>query len=377
MDTQDQTTQPQPDEPRRLYRSSDDRVIAGVCGGIGRYFNIDPVIVRIAAVALILFGGAGVVLYVAGLLLMPAEAGGQPPIGGGEGRNRALVIAGVGLLLLITWPLILGGGIALGIVVLPLAVLVLWGLVIWWLVSGEGPSGSPGDIARRSALGIGVLLLCLLVFVGGAWAAGVGGGTVASAIVIAAGVALAIGALFGRVRWLILPTLSLALGVGFVSAAGIDLDGGVGDRHYQPTSAAQVREHYQLGMGQLTVDLTDANLPAGDTPLSLDLGVGNAEVIVPDDVCVSTRAKLGMGAVQVFDRDNAGVDVDWRDRPGAGREDKRLVLDADVGVGAVQVYHPGERVDFGEHHRFHSDSGEGNIGCSGSGQAAGGDAANG
>jgi phage shock protein PspC (stress-responsive transcriptional regulator) len=376
MDTQDQTTQPQPEEPRRLYRSSDDRVIAGVCGGIGRYFNIDPVIVRIAAVVAVLLGGAGVVMYVAGLLLMPTEPGGQPPIGG-EGRNRTLAVVGVGLLLLITWPLILGGGIALGVVVVPVAVLVLWGLVTWWLVSGEGPSGSAGDIARRSALGIGVLILCFLVFVGGGWAAGAGGGEVAAAIVIAGGVVLAIGALFGRVRWLILPILSLAIGVGFVSAAGIDLDGGVGDRHYQPTSAAQVRERYQLGVGQLTLDLTGARLPAGDTPLSFDLGVGNAEVIVPNDVCVASRAKLGMGAVQVFDRDNAGVDVDWRDRPVAGRKVKRLVLDADVGVGAVHVYHPGERVAFEHDHAFYTDSGEGNIGCTGSGRAAGGDAANG
>ena len=45
-------------EPKRLYRSRDDRMIGGVCGGLGRHFGIDPVIVRIAAVVLLLFGGA-------------------------------------------------------------------------------------------------------------------------------------------------------------------------------------------------------------------------------------------------------------------------------------------------------------------------------
>jgi PspC domain len=53
MSDQDTTRQlpspdPPPREPKRLLRSSDDRVIAGVCAGLGRYFGIDPVIVRIA-----------------------------------------------------------------------------------------------------------------------------------------------------------------------------------------------------------------------------------------------------------------------------------------------------------------------------------------
>jgi phage shock protein C len=42
---------------RRLYRSRNNKVIAGVCGGLAEYFNIDPVIVRIIAVALLLPGG--------------------------------------------------------------------------------------------------------------------------------------------------------------------------------------------------------------------------------------------------------------------------------------------------------------------------------
>ena len=64
----------QPTEPmprRRLIRSRNDRVIGGVCGGMGRYFNIDPIFFRIGAVALAFVGGAGILLYLAALLLMP------------------------------------------------------------------------------------------------------------------------------------------------------------------------------------------------------------------------------------------------------------------------------------------------------------------
>jgi phage shock protein C len=42
---------------KRLYRSTENHMIAGVCGGIAQYFNIDPVIVRLIAVILLLSGG--------------------------------------------------------------------------------------------------------------------------------------------------------------------------------------------------------------------------------------------------------------------------------------------------------------------------------
>src|ERR1051326_2824310 len=64
---------PAPPPPRRLSRPRDDRLIAGVCSGLGRYFNVDPVLFRVGAVALIFFGGAGILLYLAAILLIPNE----------------------------------------------------------------------------------------------------------------------------------------------------------------------------------------------------------------------------------------------------------------------------------------------------------------
>lgn len=48
---------------KKLYRSETDRKLAGVCGGLGEYFDIDPVIFRIAFVALFFVGGFGLLLY--------------------------------------------------------------------------------------------------------------------------------------------------------------------------------------------------------------------------------------------------------------------------------------------------------------------------
>src|SRR5215831_14297847 len=58
---------------RRLVRRTDDRYLAGVAGGVADYFAIDPVFIRIAFVVLTFVGGAGVIAYVAGWLLIPEE----------------------------------------------------------------------------------------------------------------------------------------------------------------------------------------------------------------------------------------------------------------------------------------------------------------
>lgn len=57
-------------EPKRLYRSRKDRVIAGVCGGLAEYFGIDPLIVRLIALVLLFFGG-GFLLYIIGWIAIP------------------------------------------------------------------------------------------------------------------------------------------------------------------------------------------------------------------------------------------------------------------------------------------------------------------
>jgi phage shock protein C len=63
---------------KKLYRSRSNRMIGGVCGGIAEYFNIDPVIVRIIAVAFFFMGGSALLAYVIGLIVIPNEPVGLP-----------------------------------------------------------------------------------------------------------------------------------------------------------------------------------------------------------------------------------------------------------------------------------------------------------
>lgn len=121
----------------RLRRSTTDRKIAGVAGGIGRHLDIDPTIVRVLLVVMVFFGGAGLLVYGATWLFVPEDGSDEAPIRtSGETRTLVLVVALViaGLLLLSDgwwfgfndgWPA-------------PLLPLLVVGLVVWLLVRNRG-----------------------------------------------------------------------------------------------------------------------------------------------------------------------------------------------------------------------------------------------
>ena len=60
-------------ETRRLYRSKTDRVLAGGCGGLAQYFNLDATLIRVLFVLLAVLGGSGLVLYVAMWIIVPNQ----------------------------------------------------------------------------------------------------------------------------------------------------------------------------------------------------------------------------------------------------------------------------------------------------------------
>ncbi len=66
-------TPPPGDSPPLLRRSSEDRIGVGLCGGLGQYFRVDPVLFRVAFAVLALFGGSGIVLYLLGWAAIPEQ----------------------------------------------------------------------------------------------------------------------------------------------------------------------------------------------------------------------------------------------------------------------------------------------------------------
>lgn len=78
---------------RRLYRSDAQRVVAGVCGGLGEYFALDPVWFRIGFVVLSIGGGSGILIYLMmWLLIQPAPDGYTAPAAGRASITGAVVV---------------------------------------------------------------------------------------------------------------------------------------------------------------------------------------------------------------------------------------------------------------------------------------------
>jgi phage shock protein PspC (stress-responsive transcriptional regulator) len=123
----------------RLRRSTHDRKVAGVAGGLARHLDIDPVILRVAFVVLAFFGGAGLILYGACWLLVPEDGSDDAPVRLDErSRTVALIVLGVIAALALVgdswgaywfpWPLAIIGLIAF----------------VWLSRNGRGRGGNPG-----------------------------------------------------------------------------------------------------------------------------------------------------------------------------------------------------------------------------------------
>lgn len=136
---------------RRPRRSANDRKIAGVAGGLGRAFGVDPVLFRVGF-AILLFTGFGLLLYVLGWLLLPADgdevSAGESLLGRGQSSTPPAlavglaIVAGMSILGIFSWGL-------------PVAPLVIGGIIAVLVLRKKGRSGgcAKGRSPRAGALG--------------------------------------------------------------------------------------------------------------------------------------------------------------------------------------------------------------------------------
>jgi phage shock protein PspC (stress-responsive transcriptional regulator) len=325
---------PGPDDfaARKLTRSTTDKHVWGISGGLGRYFGIDPVIFRVAFGAATLVSGIGILAYVALRLLLPTDAG-EPAWF--EGRSRVTTIVVTAVLAVIAVSMLSPSNFLLGPGVFGIAAVSVLGLAVY---RGFGSSikDDPAKAIARATLALIATAAALGAATGVGLIAAIGGGTAVAVIAIVAGFGLVAAGLLGGPRWLILPVVVLIMPLAVVSAADIDLRGGVGERQFHPKTVADLRPEYRLGVGQVDLDLRNVALPAGTTQVNVRIGMGEARVRVPADACVTTVGEIGVGAADLPERTDEGVNLDVdHSRVIAGRP--RLLIKADVGIGHLQV----------------------------------------
>ncbi|MGQ0465816.1 MAG: PspC domain-containing protein [Sporichthyaceae bacterium] len=357
--------------PRRIRRSVRDRMLAGVCGGVGEALGIDPVVIRVAVVVLTFFGGAGVVAYIAGWLLLP-DAGGASPVRRALARRGGEAWTGIALIGLLTLTVVVtldsllsgwGPGHERG----PFPVLVLVGLfaggylllkrhdqmhpgaapiapvVLDTPVASSVPAAAeppPATPEPRSSLLLATssLVLIALGALAVAQTLGVDVPPVAYPAVVLAGtgIGLIVGAWWGRARSLIaLGTVGLvalgptSLATQFEGAWNSD------GTPIRPTSA--LAPEYRYRTGQIVLDLT--TLAPGEHATKVSLGAGEIRVIVPHTMDVRLDARLRLGELSLFGDTAEGfgnrrtVTDNGPDGPGGGS----LALDVNQGVGHLEI----------------------------------------
>ncbi len=65
---------------KRIYRSSKEKILGGVCGGLGKYLEVDPVLVRLIWVLTVLLAGTGILAYIIAWILIPKEPETNPVV---------------------------------------------------------------------------------------------------------------------------------------------------------------------------------------------------------------------------------------------------------------------------------------------------------
>jgi phage shock protein PspC (stress-responsive transcriptional regulator) len=285
---------------KRLERSRSDRMVAGVCGGLARYFDIHPAFYRVGFVVLTLLGGAGILIYAAAALVIP-DQGKEDSVASAALRNRrdrpwpliGLALVGVALASLLSHATLWPHGDAW------VLLLVAGGAILWITrhnteaSTGDGPTLAADDSRRLRR--------------------------VFKALAIAAGTIVA---------------LTLVAAAIFAAIFHVHVGRGVGERSYVVAGAQDLHRNYRLGIGDLTVDLGNVRFHSGETQVGARVDVGNLRVVVPEGVALRVHGDAQLGQVEVLGQTADGRNVDKKlDQAGT----RILVLDAHVGVGKVTV----------------------------------------
>jgi hypothetical protein len=162
---------------------------------------------------------------------------------------------------------------------------------------------------------------------------------VGSVILILIGLALIAVARHGSHGGMIFVGIVLSFVVMLGSLASWpSFEGGVGDRAITPTTMAELEAEYSWGAGSQVIDFRQLEFPAGETSVRIQMGMGDLELLVPDDVAREVEWSVGVGDVKVFDRSQSGVGLNGTyEDDDYNTAERQLSIDIQLGMGAVEV----------------------------------------
>ena len=393
-------TQPMGDaQPRRrLVRRTDDKIVAGVCSGLGDYFDVDPLWFRVGFVVLALTGMTGIVLYFAAWALIPAP--GQPSPSARKSSPATLI--GAALLVvaaLIVIPIFFGllqfgfapfvpsglGEMGLRAVdyfpgpgVVAVALIGIGILLLRQRDEGRGPlaprsptppapaataaeanptpeartdtmpityapAPAPARRRERSALSAFIFAAVLLVVGGAALLSSaeisnIDIGQLTALALFIVGIGLIAGAWWGRSRLMIVLGFLLIPIVLATSVVDTPLTQGIATGEYVSPRFASELDDLNYTFGNVTVDLSEYRFEEDTAQMDIRMGAGTVNVVVPRRVYATVDVEARSGEASVFRSQDSGTDISISEIAGDPAAAKRLNLNISAGLASVNVY---------------------------------------
>ena len=148
------------------------------------------------------------------------------------------------------------------------------------------------------------------------------------------GLGLLVGTWFGRARSLIVVGILLVPPLLVSPFVEFGFDGPVGEQRISPTTVSAIESEYTLAMGELVIDLRDVDFGTGSTEFDAQVGIGSLQIILPDGVGADVEGRVGMGQVDLFGSQRAGLTrTASTTLDGTGT----VVIDARTNMGEVVV----------------------------------------
>ncbi|MFN8184582.1 MAG: PspC domain-containing protein [Candidatus Nanopelagicales bacterium] len=339
--------------PRQLRRSSSNRVFGGVSGGLGEYWNIDPVIIRVLFAVSILVSGIGLIAYLAFWLFIPLDSDPNPRP---SPTRTVQVMATIGAFLigLVTVGAIAGQfiGFAGVLILASLAALAVWIVLdrrtdqqpeVGYAYGGAPEYAEQVAAQPRQRSYLGLIALCAASVIVGVTAL-ITQSPVAltAAPVLVLGIALIVGAFWGRARWLLFLAVPLLILAGGISAAQNQVNGagGVGDRQW---SVAQPGSYSLFaGTAVMTFDDWDGAAPQPPDTVSVNMTGGELVIEAPRNWDVALTGDVQVGSVTVDGEtvpraEGSNLILDQQIPARAGKADGVLTIDVNLGVGEIRI----------------------------------------
>jgi phage shock protein PspC (stress-responsive transcriptional regulator) len=404
------TDQPRPSGPddpqppkstpqRRLRRSNTDRVAAGVSGGLGEYFGIDPVLFRVLFAVTSFFGGAGVIAYLLAWLLIPDHDTVQAPmdlVARWMRRHRVPFWLVATIVVIIGWGSFFSWWAPRGPTFVVVVAIVILAVVI--ARRSRGPAGPTGAVTtptseptltsepigdgqsaaeaagpvapyvpyvsetrawiqqsrerrRRTAPVRWATLGVLAATLGGLAIADSVGGIVLPVYFWVGGSIVLAGLLTGlalrRTPWGLTVLLVPAI-LGLIAFGGTraSLHDGLGRTVSAPASVAGLDSDYRLAFGELTLDLRSISPLSSPRTIDITVAGGQVRLLLPKTLNASVQANVHLGDLRVDDRgddhgpnDSDGANFDRVVAAPTGATGAPLTIRVHLAAGDVRIEH--------------------------------------